>query len=94
MAVCLTTNINVFLRLVYWFSSPVHSMRTIGLCTHSGFFFHTLSQFGNDSYPLIKDDICKHMIATEPSVTNCPGKIPSVLSPLSDTANAKKPENS
>ncbi|KAL9263172.1 Phosphoglycerate mutase-like protein [Drosera capensis] len=83
--------------------------REIAVVTHSGFLFHTLSQFGNDSNPLIKDEICKHfancelrsmviadrsMIGTEPSVTNYAGKIPSVLSPLSDAANAKKPENS
>ncbi|GAB2292062.1 hypothetical protein Dimus_026309 [Dionaea muscipula] len=71
--------------------------REIAVVTHSGFLFHTLSQFGNDCHPLIKDEICKHfancevrsMVIVDRSMvgysdypaTNYPGKIPSGLDP-------------
>ncbi|KAK9677371.1 hypothetical protein RND81_11G139300 [Saponaria officinalis] len=64
----------------------------IAVVTHSGFLLHTLSQFGNECHPLIKDDICKrfancelrsmvivdrNMTGSNASTTNYPGKIPS-----------------
>lgn len=33
--------------------------KEIAIVTHSGFLFHTLSNFGKDCHPTIKEEICK-----------------------------------
>ncbi|KAL9244773.1 hypothetical protein vseg_018501 [Gypsophila vaccaria] len=83
--------------------------KEIAVVTHSGFLLHTLSQFGNDCHPLIKEDICKrfancelrsvvivdrNMTGSDASTTNYPGKIPSGPDLASDVADEKENENS
>ncbi|KAJ8447482.1 hypothetical protein Cgig2_019476 [Carnegiea gigantea] len=51
--------------------------KEIAVVTHSGFLLHTLSQFGNDCHPLMKDNMCKRMTGSQEPITNYPGKIPN-----------------
>ncbi|KAK6245826.1 hypothetical protein SCA6_008916 [Theobroma cacao] len=81
--------------------------REIAVVTHSGFLYHTLSAFGSDCHPAVKNDICKHfancelrsvvivdksMMGSDPATTNYPGKIPSGLELPSDVADEKHAE--
>ncbi|XP_072987758.1 phosphoglycerate mutase-like protein 1 isoform X2 [Typha latifolia] len=81
--------------------------KEIAVVTHSGFLYHTLSMYGKDCHPSIKDEICKHfancelrsmvlvdrsMLGSDPSSSNYPGKIPQGLDLPSDVANEKHPE--
>ncbi|XP_078430648.1 phosphoglycerate mutase-like protein 1 [Wolffia australiana] len=65
--------------------------KEIAVVTHSGFLHHTLSKIGNDTHPVIKEEISKHFancelrsmvlvdrrsVGSEISTTNYPGKIP------------------
>ncbi|KAI3435071.1 uncharacterized protein J3R85_006498 [Psidium guajava] len=65
--------------------------KEIAVVTHSGFLFHTLTTFGEDCHPLVKNEISRHFancelrsmvivdksnIGSDPSATNFPGKIP------------------
>lgn len=83
--------------------------REIAVVTHSGFLFHTLSRFGNDCHPQMKDEIGKHfancelrsMVIVDRSVagsdlptTNYPGKIPYGPDLPSDIADAKGQQDS
>ncbi|KAH9623875.1 hypothetical protein KSS87_008763 [Heliosperma pusillum] len=68
--------------------------KEIAVVTHSGFLFHTLSRFGNDCHPLIKDDMCKRMTGSNASITNYLGKIPCGPDLASDVADEKGSENS
>ncbi|XP_044475873.1 phosphoglycerate mutase-like protein 1 [Mangifera indica] len=81
--------------------------KEIAVVSHSGFLYHTLSAFGNDCHPSIKNEICKHfancelrsmvivdrsMLGSDSATTNFPGKIPSSLDLPSDVANEKHPD--
>ncbi|TYH17928.1 hypothetical protein ES288_A05G230600v1 [Gossypium darwinii] len=81
--------------------------KEIAIVTHSGFLYHTLSAFGSDCHPSVKDEICKHfkncelrsvviidrsMMGSDPATTNYPGKIPSGLDLPSDVADEKLPD--
>nr|CAD1843542.1 unnamed protein product [Ananas comosus var. bracteatus] len=81
--------------------------KEIAIVTHSGFLFHTLSNFGKDCHPTIKEEICKHfancelrtmvlvdrsMLGLDSSNYNYPGKIPQGLDLPSDVAQEKQPE--
>ncbi|KAJ0087283.1 hypothetical protein Patl1_08721 [Pistacia atlantica] len=81
--------------------------KEIAVVTHSGFLYHTLSAFGNDCHPSIKDGIRKHfancelrsmvivdrsMLGSDSATTNFPGKIPSGLDLPSDVAAEKHPD--
>lgn len=81
--------------------------KEIAIVTHSGFLYHTLSMYGKNCHPSIKDEICKHfancelrsmvlvdrsMLGSDPSSSNYPGKIPQGLDRPSDVANEKHPE--
>ncbi|KAK9690561.1 hypothetical protein RND81_09G137700 [Saponaria officinalis] len=83
--------------------------KEIAVVTHSAFLFHTLSRFGNDCHPLIKDDMCKrfancelrsmviidkNMTGSNAPITNYPGKIPSGPDLPSDIVDEKAGENS
>ncbi|OAY74611.1 Phosphoglycerate mutase-like protein 1 [Ananas comosus] len=83
--------------------------KEIAIVTHSGFLFHTLSNFGKDCHPTIKEEICKHfancelrtmvlvdrsMLGLDSSNSNYPGKIPQGLDLPSDVAQEKQPEKS
>ncbi|KAF3435858.1 hypothetical protein FNV43_RR22950 [Rhamnella rubrinervis] len=76
--------------------------KEIAIVTHRGFLFHTLTAIGNECHPVVKKEICKHfancelrsmvlvdrsMVASDPSTTDYPGKIPSGLDLPSDVAN-------
>ncbi|KAL2936573.1 Phosphoglycerate mutase-like protein 1 [Bienertia sinuspersici] len=65
--------------------------KEIAVVTHSGFLLHTLSRFGNDCHPLMKDDMSKRfkncelrsivladrsMTGSAAPITDYPGKIP------------------
>ncbi|KNA08877.1 hypothetical protein SOVF_158700 [Spinacia oleracea] len=65
--------------------------KEIAVVTHSGFLLHTLTRFGDDCHPLMKDEISKrfkncelrsivladrNLIGSDAPVTNYPGKIP------------------
>ncbi|KAF1865112.1 hypothetical protein Lal_00004486 [Lupinus albus] len=78
--------------------------KEIAVVTHSGFLFHTLSAFGNDCHPTVKNEICTHFancelrsvviidkgkIGSDESSTNFPGKIPDGLDLPSDVADEK-----
>ncbi|KAJ0024963.1 hypothetical protein Pint_08545 [Pistacia integerrima] len=78
--------------------------KEIAVVTHSGFLYHTLSAFGTDCHPSIKDGIRKHfancelrsmvivdrsMLGSDSATTNFPGKIPSGLDLPSDVAAEK-----
>ncbi|KAI9200660.1 hypothetical protein LWI28_011289 [Acer negundo] len=78
--------------------------KEIAVVTHSGFLYHTLSAFGNDCHPSIKNEICKHFAncelrsmvivdkstaSSDPATTNYPGKIPNGLDLPSDVAAEK-----
>lgn len=80
----------------------------IAVVTHSGFLFHTLSQFGNDCHPLMRDDISKRftncelrsmvivdkdMAVSNPLTTNYPGKIPYGPDHPSDGNDEKENNN-
>ncbi|KAL2655737.1 hypothetical protein AAZX31_04G087600 [Glycine max] len=82
--------------------------KEIAVVTHSGFLFHSLSAFGNDCHPNVKNEICTHfancelrsmviidrgMIGSDESSTNYPGKVPDGLDLPSDVADQKHPEN-
>ncbi|KAH1245104.1 Phosphoglycerate mutase-like protein 1 [Glycine max] len=47
--------------------------KEIAVVTHSGFLFHSLSAFGNDCHPNVKNEICTHF-------ANC--ELRSMMSPL------------
>ncbi|OIW14566.1 hypothetical protein TanjilG_14952 [Lupinus angustifolius] len=81
--------------------------KEIAVVTHSGFLFHTLSAFGNDCHPTVKNEICTHFancelrsvviidrgkIGSYESSTNFPGKIPDGLDLPSDVADEKLSE--
>ncbi|XP_022936702.1 phosphoglycerate mutase-like protein 1 isoform X1 [Cucurbita moschata] len=81
--------------------------KEIAVVSHSGFLFHSLSAFGNDCRPLVKDEICKHfancelrsfvlvdrsMVGSESSTTNFPGSLPKGLDLPSDVAAEMQPE--
>ncbi|OVA10258.1 Histidine phosphatase superfamily [Macleaya cordata] len=81
--------------------------KEIAVVTHSGFLFHTLSAFGKDCHPTVKQEICKHfancelrsvvivdrgLIGSDSSTTNYPGKIPGGLDLPNDAALEKHPE--
>ncbi|KAE8715840.1 Phosphoglycerate mutase-like protein 2 [Hibiscus syriacus] len=81
--------------------------KEIAIVTHSGFLYHTLSEFGRDCHPSVKTEICKHfancelrsvvlvdrsMMGSDPATTNYPGKIPSGLDLPSDVATEKLSE--
>ncbi|KAI5655082.1 hypothetical protein M9H77_32269 [Catharanthus roseus] len=66
--------------------------KEIAVVTHSGFLIHTLSSYGNDCHPSVRNEICrpfnncelrsvvivdKSMMGSDPSTTDYPGKIPS-----------------
>lgn len=93
------------MKFINWLWS--REEKEIAIVTHSGFLFHTLSKFGNDCHPSVKDEISKHfancelrsmvlvdrsMLGSSPSTTNYPGKIPSGLDLPSDLANEKHPD--
>ncbi|XP_048492424.1 phosphoglycerate mutase-like protein 1 isoform X2 [Beta vulgaris subsp. vulgaris] len=76
--------------------------KEIAVVTHSGFLFHTLSLYGNDCHPLIKEEMCKrfkncevrslvltdrNMTGSDASITNYPGKIPDGPDLPSDVAD-------
>ncbi|KAG6434693.1 hypothetical protein SASPL_106333 [Salvia splendens] len=76
----------------------------IAVVTHSGFLIHTLSAFGYDCQPPVKEEICKpfnncelrsmvfvdrSMAATGSSKTNFPGKIPDGMDAPSEEAVEK-----
>ncbi|GAV65102.1 His_Phos_1 domain-containing protein [Cephalotus follicularis] len=78
--------------------------KDIAIVTHSGFLSHTLSAFGNDCHPLVKQEICKHfancelrsmvivdrsMTGSDSPRTNYPGNIPSGPDLPSDVADQK-----
>ncbi|XP_057976852.1 phosphoglycerate mutase-like protein 1 isoform X2 [Malania oleifera] len=78
--------------------------KEIAIVTHSGFLFHTLSAFGNDCYPLVKKEICKHfancelrsmvivdrsMTGLDTSSTNYPGNTPPGPDLPSDAVDEK-----
>ncbi|GKV33521.1 hypothetical protein SLEP1_g42026 [Rubroshorea leprosula] len=80
--------------------------KEIAIVTHSGFLYHTLSNFGNDCHPSIKSEICTHfancelrsmvfvdrsMMGSDSAITNFPGKIPHGLGLPSDVADEKLP---
>ncbi|WJX42105.1 hypothetical protein P8452_29376 [Trifolium repens] len=82
--------------------------KEIAVVSHSGFLFHTLSSFGNDCHPNVKNEICTHlangelrsvviidrgMIGSDEPSTNYPGKIPDGLDLPSDVADEKLSEN-
>ncbi|GAB4839093.1 hypothetical protein Ancab_028621 [Ancistrocladus abbreviatus] len=75
--------------------------KEIAIVSHSGFLFHTLDQFGNDSHPSVKSEISTHfancelrsmvfvdkgMLGSDPSRTNYPGKVPRGADLPSDIA--------
>ncbi|KAL9238512.1 hypothetical protein vseg_012921 [Gypsophila vaccaria] len=51
------------MKFMNWLST--RNEKEIAVVTHSAFLFHTLSQFGNDCHPLIKDDMCKRFANCE-----------------------------
>ncbi|KAL1546826.1 phosphoglycerate mutase-like protein 1 [Salvia divinorum] len=76
----------------------------IAVVTHSGFLIHTLSAFGDDCQPPVKEEICKpfnncelrsvvfvdrSMAATSSSKTNFQGKIPDGMDVPSEEAVEK-----
>ncbi|KAK0576693.1 hypothetical protein LWI29_021890 [Acer saccharum] len=78
--------------------------KEIAVVTHSGYLYHTLSAFGNDCHPSIKNEICKNFAncelrsmvivdrstpSSDPATTNYPGKIPNGLDLPSDVAAEK-----
>ncbi|KAJ4964717.1 hypothetical protein NE237_016566 [Protea cynaroides] len=81
--------------------------KEIVVVSHSGFLFHTLSNFGNDCHPVVKEEICKHfancelrsmvifdrcMEGSDSSTTNYPGKIPCGPDPPSEVADKNQKE--
>lgn len=81
--------------------------KEIAIVSHSGYLFHTLSAFGEDCHPVVKDEICKHfancelrsmvfvdrsLMGSDPSTTNYSGKIPAGLDLPSDVADEKLDE--
>ncbi|KAJ4733368.1 Phosphoglycerate mutase-like protein [Rhynchospora pubera] len=78
--------------------------KEIAIVSHSGFLYHTLSNFGQDCHPSIQEDMCKHfancelrsvvlvdrsMIGAAASSTNYPGKVPSGLDKPSDQSESQ-----
>ncbi|CAH1417441.1 unnamed protein product [Lactuca virosa] len=51
--------------------------KEIAVVTHSGFLFHTLAAYGDDCHPTLKKEMSKHMLGSNASKTDFPGKIPS-----------------
>lgn len=81
--------------------------KDIVVVTHSGFLYHTLSRFGHDCHPSVREDIGKHfancelrsmilidrsMIGFGASPTNYPGRIPPGLDLPSDMVDDELPE--
>uniref|UniRef100_A0A6N2LV51 Uncharacterized protein n=1 Tax=Salix viminalis TaxID=40686 RepID=A0A6N2LV51_SALVM len=71
----------------------------MAIITHSGFLVHTLTPFGNDCHPSVKNEmgtrfancelrsmviVDRSMIGSDVSATNYPGKIPSGLDRLAE----------
>lgn len=83
--------------------------KEIAVVTHSGFLLHTLSQFGNDCHPLMKDNLCKRFAncelrsmfivdrnptGSQELITNYPGKIPNGSDIPSDANDENGRDNS
>ncbi|XP_070056252.1 phosphoglycerate mutase-like protein 1 isoform X2 [Nicotiana tabacum] len=81
--------------------------KEIAIVTHSGFLIHTLSAFGNDCHPDVKNEICRpfkncelrsmvivdrSMIGSDSSTTDYPGKIPSGVDVPSDVTCINHPD--
>ncbi|XP_057515484.1 phosphoglycerate mutase-like protein 1 [Amaranthus tricolor] len=79
--------------------------KEIAVVTHSGFLVHTLTKFGNDCLPLMKDDMStrfkncelrtmiltnRNVTGSDPPVTNYPGKIPDGPDIPSDVNDEKE----
>ncbi|KAJ4843063.1 hypothetical protein Tsubulata_042240 [Turnera subulata] len=75
--------------------------KEIAVVSHGTFLYQTLSAFGNDCHPTIKNEICTHfkncelrsvvlvdrgLLGSDPAPTNYPGKIPAGLDLPSDVA--------
>ncbi|XP_039053221.1 phosphoglycerate mutase-like protein 1 isoform X2 [Hibiscus syriacus] len=63
--------------------------REIAVVSHSSFLYQTLGVFGNDCHPSVKSEICTHMLGSDHSTINYPGKIPSGPDLPSDVAKKK-----
>ncbi|GKV26589.1 hypothetical protein SLEP1_g35859 [Rubroshorea leprosula] len=93
------------LKLINWLWT--RKEKEIAIVSHGGFLFNTLTAFGNDCHPLVKEEIRKSfancelrsmviidrsMIGSDSSRTNYPGGIPAGLDPPSDVVADKKTE--